>query len=246
MRRSMFRRFLFLFLPIVLYIAITPLACAQNKTILFREDFKDLDNWRALNFPKIQAHTVYSIETKDSESFLKAESKASASAIVYREEFNVYEYPKIRWSWKISNVYENSDPKAKAGDDYPLRIYIIFRYDPEASSGLEKIRYGSAKKIYREYPPHSTLNYVWASNIDQKMVQASPYTDKVKLIALEKGTKKAGIWQEEEVHIIKDYNMAFGTDPPAIAGIAIMNDADNTRQKSTSYMDFIEVFKGDE
>lgn len=35
---------------------------------------------------------------------------------------------------------------------------------------------------------------------------------------------------------------AFGKDPPAMAGIAIMNDSDNMGEMAVSYVDFLEVF----
>lgn len=216
---------------------------SQERQVFFREDFKTLEKWRPLTFPKISAHTTYGIESKDGESFLKAESNASASALIYKEEFNVYEYPKVRWRWKVDSVYRSGDPEKKSGDDYPIRIYVVFKYDPDKAGGLEKVKYGLAKKLYGEYPPHSTLSYVWASREDQKAIVTSPYTHRARLITLEKGDKKKGLWQDEEISIVEDYRKAFGADPPPIASLGIMNDSDNTGENSISYVDFIEVFK---
>ena len=53
------------------------------------------------------------------------------------------------------------------------------------------------------------------------------------------------MWQDEEINILQDYRSAFGKEPPSIASIAIMNDSDNTGQQSVSYIDFIEVFRGE-
>lgn len=227
----------------LLLLAFVAHGVSQERQVFFREDFKNLEKWRPLDFPKIPTHTIYSVESKDGESYLKAESNVSASALIFKEEFNVYEYPKVKWRWKVDNVYRTGDPEKKSGDDYPVRIYIVFKYDPEKAGGLEKVKYGLAKKIYGEYPPHSTLSYVWTSREDQKTVITSPYTDRAKLIALEKGNKKTGLWQDEEIDIVEDYRKVFGSDPPSMAGLGIMNDSDNTGEKSTSYVDFIEVFK---
>jgi hypothetical protein len=216
---------------------------AQGALVLFREDFSNLENWRPLYFPKIPRHSTYTVETNGSERFLKAESKESASALVYKQEFNVYEYPRLRWRWKVSNVYSDVDPEKKSGDDYPIRVYIIFKYDRETANAIDKVRYGIAKRLYGAYPPHSALNYVWANSLEQKAIITSPYTDRAKLITLEKGNKKVGMWQDEEANILQDYRTAFGVDPPPVASIAVMNDSDNTGQQSVSYIDFIEVFK---
>jgi hypothetical protein len=218
-------------------------AHSQSPTALLREEFNSLENWRPLYFQKISRHSTYTVERNGEESSLKAESDTSASAIIYRQEFNVYDYPNVRWRWKINNVYLTTDPETKSGDDYPIRIYIIFKYNPEKADSLEGFKYGIAKKLYGEYPPHSTLSYVWANNEGQKTIVTSPYTDKARLIALKKGGKRVGLWQTEEVNILSDYKKAFGTNPPEVASLAIMNDSDNTGQASVSYLDFIEVFR---
>jgi hypothetical protein len=138
-------------------------AHAAEQGVLFREDFADLANWKPLYFPKIEKHTVYSIESKGAERYLKAESKGSASALVYKREFNVNEYPHIRWRWKVENIYKSGDVHTKKGDDYPIRVYVLFKYNPEQAGFLDKLKYNTVKPIYGEYPPHSSLNYIWAS-----------------------------------------------------------------------------------
>jgi hypothetical protein len=216
---------------------------AQERSVLLHEDFKNLDNWKPLYFPKIEKHTVYSIESKDGEHYLRAESTASASGLLYKETFNLYDYPRMRWRWKISNVYEKGDGRTKAGDDYPIRTYVLFEYDPAKAGALDRIKYGLAKAIYGEYPPHSALTYVWSSVPWDQRIIASPHSDKVKMIALESGTKKVGTWQEEEVNILEDYRKAFGAEPPAKASLGIMNDSDNTAEHAVSFIRFIEIYR---
>jgi hypothetical protein len=230
---------------LLICITVTPLL-PQIRNVLFREDFQDLANWKPLTFPKIDRHTTYSVTLSGKESYLKAESNASASALVFKKEFDVYKYPRVRWRWKVANIYANARPAEKAGDDYPIRVYIIFRYDPDKPSSIyERLTYAVAKKAYGDYPPHSTVNYVWASSEEQKDIIVSPYTNRAMIIALRKGAREAGIWKEEEINILDDYKKAFGKDPPSLATIAVMNDSDNTGESSISYVDYIEV-SGDE
>ena len=229
-----------LFAFICLFIVFSQAHSGITET-LFRENFANLDDWRPLYFPKISKYSIYTIEQDGGESILRAESNASASAIVYRKDFHVYEYPMVRWRWKIDNIYRNVDPETKAGDDYPIRIYIMFKYNPDEAGPLEGLQYSIAKRRYGEYPPHSTLNYVWANREGQKDAITSPYTERARLIALEKGNKQGGTWLTEEVNILSDYRKVFGKDPPEVASLAIMNDSDNTGQSSVSYVDFIEV-----
>jgi hypothetical protein len=216
---------------------------AGEQKILFREDFNDLTNWKPLYFPKIEKHSSYGIHTDGNTSFLKAVSKDSASALMYKKLFNIYEYPFIKWCWKVENVYKNGDAKTKEGDDYPLRIYIMFKYDPKKAGFFEKLKYKTAKLVYGQYPPHSSLNYIWSNNKFTESIITSSYTKKSKMIPLQSGIMKVGTWQNEKVDIVKDYQRAFGTTPPAEASIAIMNDSDNTGESSVSYLDYIEVYR---
>ncbi|HTG01054.1 MAG TPA: DUF3047 domain-containing protein [Nitrospirota bacterium] len=229
---------------ILFLLAAVPLIClAGERTVLFHEDFQTLDNWRPFYFPKIEKHSVYSIVHQDGRTVLKAESNASASAMVFKESYSVYEYPMVRWRWKVDNVYAKGLSGVKAGDDYPMRVYIMFEYDPEQAGAFERLEYGIAKKIYGYYPPQSSINYVWANKEEGERIVTSPYTDRAKMVLLQRGKKNVGVWQDELVDVLADYEKAFGTKPPVRARIAIMNDSDNTGEQSVSYMEFIEVFR---
>jgi hypothetical protein len=232
-----------MFILVCLFLAMTSSTNGLATEGLFREDFDTLDEWKPLTFPKIKEHSTYSIETDQGNSYLKAESSNSASGLVYKTEFTVFDYPKARWRWKVDNVYRQGNAMKKAGDDYPIRVYIVFHYDPENASFGKKIKYGLARKLYGEYPPHSSLNYIWANRKQKDRFLTNTYADEAKMVILQTGADKSGTWQEEEVDILDDYRKAFGVEPPAVASIAIMNDSDNTGESSVSYIDYIEVFR---
>ena len=232
-----------LFLIAILIILPGPQAYSNDKNVFFHEDFNDLSNWRPLYFPKVKEHTVYSVVKEKDRNYLKAESNASASGISLKKEFNVYEYPKVRWMWKISNVYKKGNAWKKSGDDYPLRIYFTFKYNPEKASFVQRIKYGLAKKIYGEYPPHSGLNYIWANRQYDESIFTSTYAKEERMVILQSGLNNSGKWMEQEVNIIEDYRKAFGFDPPHVASIVIMNDSDDTGESSVSYIDYIEVYR---
>lgn len=214
-----------------------------EKQLLFREEFLSVDHWRPLYFPKIKQHATYVLTSKGGEQYLRAESKASASALVYKDGYNIFEYPQAVWRWKVDSHTLKGDPQTKSGDDYPIRVYFMFRYDPEKATFFEKLQYGLAKKLYGEYPPHSTLSYVWSYAETAPSVYDSPYTDKAKIIVLRNGGSAPGRWMTEERNILEDYRRVFGNDPPRTAGIALMADSDNTGGETAAAVDFIEVFR---
>lgn len=215
---------------------------ADGETFL-REEFASLDAWRPLTFPKIERHSTYTVVAGpgDAESSLRAESDRSASAIVWKRQYDVYEHPRLRWRWQVEKVYEKGDATNKEGDDYPLRIYVMFAYDAASASMGKRLKYGLAKLVYGEYPPDSGLNYVWESRENAAEYVVSPYTDSVMLYLKEKGAARAGQWITEEADVLADYRRAFGKNPPRSASLGVMNDSDNTGEKSVSFIDWIEV-----
>ena len=223
-----------------LLIATGGVAAAETNGV-FREDFRDLAHWTPVHFPKIKRHSIYTVVAEGGRTVLKTESRASASGIALRKTFNPYDTPCLRWRWKVDNVYRQADGRIKAGDDYPLRIYVMFPYDPARAGLSDRVLYGALRAVYGQYPPHSTLNYVWASHPQAGEVIVSPYTDSARMIVLERGPARTGQWVEESVHILKDYRKAFGQDPPPTAALAIMNDSDNTGEAATSYVEFLEL-----
>lgn len=210
--------------------------------VLLQEQFEDLANWEPLSFPDMKKPCDYSIVEDEEGSYLKAKSEASASGLKYRETFDVFEYSNARWRWKAENVYEKGNLCSKEGNDFPLRIYIVFKYDPNKAGFFTRLKYSSAKLLFGEYPPHSALNYIWANKDHGEKVINSPNTRRSKLIT-KRGLSDVGSWQNEEVNILDDYRKAFGEDPPKIASVIVMNDSDDTGECSVSYIDYIEVYQ---
>lgn len=228
---------------VILAIVLLPMAASAQSAVLLREEFNDLARWRPVTFPKIQEHSQYTIENQGRESVLRAESRASASAIVYREPFSVYDYPRLHWKWKVENVYEKGDARTKEGDDYPLRIYVLFEYDPDRASLRQKLKHELGRRIFGEELPLATLVYIWANREDEKGIIPSPYTSDAQLFVLQRGKRNLSRWILEERNMLEDYRRAFGTDPPARATLGIMNDSDNTKEASVSFVGFIEVYR---
>lgn len=236
----MFRRWLILIL--VSFLMSGTRIHADDK-VFFREDFKSLDTWEHFFFRGVDRHTTYEIEKQGDSSVLAAKSSASASALVNQRTFEVAEYPIIRWRWKVDNLYVNGNYRQKSGDDFPMRVYVFFAYDPETAPIGMKIKYELARTLYGQYPPHSSLNYIWANHPHETEVVFNPFTERSVMIPLQHGPQKVGQWVDESVNVLQDYRRAFGDDPPLQASLAIMNDSDNTGESSTSYIQFIEVRK---
>lgn len=227
-------------LAAVLLFTVFSLTAAGEERVLLREEFDTLERWEPLTFPRIKKHSSYSVEPLEGGAALRAVSDNSASGIVLRGTFAVEDFPILRWRWKAESVYEAGDARTKEGDDYPLRLYLVFPFDPERANWREKISYKAARILYGKYPPQSALNYIWANREHEESILPNTFTKNAMMIIL-RGPGDVGSWHDEEVDIVADYRRAFGEDPPPRAGLAIMNDSDGTGESSVSYIDFIEV-----
>lgn len=209
------------------------------------ENFSSLEGWEPLEFPKIEAHSEYEVidsdEAEAGGAVVRARAEASASGLIFKETFEVAENPFVEWRWKVEDTVPGGNAASKDGDDYALRIYIIFPYDPAEASFGTKLKYNAAKLIYGEYPPLASLNYVWANRIWEREILPNAFTDRAMMFAVETGRDHVGQWRSYRVDIRADYRAAFGKEPPATASLAIMSDTDNTGESATAYIDYIRV-----
>jgi len=217
-------------------------AAAEGGKTLLDERFLTLERWKPLLFPKIPRHSTYSADRCDGRPCLRMDSENSASALVMKESFNVYEFPLLAWSWKVSSVYAKGDSATREGDDYPARLYVMFAYDPDSASFGKQVQYGLARTLYGEYPPDSTISYIWDNRAGDAPFIVNAYTDAARMIPVDAGTEMVNTWREHQVDIVRDYTMAFGRKPPARASLAVMIDSDNTGESARAWFRSIRLF----
>tara|TARA_B100000315_G_C14164162_1_gene401452 strand:+ start:198 stop:413 length:216 start_codon:yes stop_codon:yes gene_type:complete len=56
-----------------------------------------------------------------------------------------------------------------------------------------------------------------------------------KMIVVESSNENVDQWMDEERNVYKDYQKAFGDEPPLVNGIAIMTDTGKTGETATAY-----------
>lgn len=194
------------------------------------------DPWKPLLFDDIENHTTYKHVMEGSTSVIRAESSNSSSGLIRKITIDPTIHPTVSFSWKIQNTLETADLADKNKNDAPARVFISFAYDSEQVHWLEKLKFEASKAIYGEYPPITTLIYVWASHLQKGTITESPYSDRVKIIVLESGNAEAGKWVTEKRDVFTDYCEAFRTETvPMISGVAIMTDTDNTTGQAVSW-----------
>ncbi len=200
------------------------------------------DSWKPVTFERINEHTEYSLVEDNGTMVVKAVSHGSSSGLTREVTIDPKLYPIVEWRWKVENILKHGDVTTKEGDDYPARLYITFAYDGSHVGLFEKAQYEVARLVYGQYPPIGAINYIWDSRSPVGTIVPNPYTDRVKMIVLESGQEKVGQWVAESRNLYKDYQKAFGDDPPLVSGVAVMTDTDNTQESAVAYFGDI-VFK---
>ena len=162
-----------------------------------------------------QGETTYELVLEEGRPAVKAESRASASALIYRIALDPKAYPRLSWSWKIGRTIGKGDERTKEGDDYAARVYVVF-----PSTLFWRTR---------------AVNYIWANRLPQGAFLPNAYTGNAVMVAVESGDANADRWIDEERNLVEDYRRAFGEDPPKIGAVAIMTDTDNTGEEAIAW-----------
>jgi len=204
------------------------------------------EGWELLNLGGAERKTNYSLVEDDGVLVVRAQSNNAASAMFFPLKIDLKKTPIVQWRWKIEKVLSKGDALRKDGDDYPTRLYIIFDYDSSRLSFFEKISYETYKAIHGVYPPLAALNYLWANKLPVGTVVSNTYSDRVKMYAVDSGSARAGEWVTHQRNMYEDYVNAFGEEPLAVTGIAIMTDTDNTGEQVTAYYGDIRLLSAEQ
>ncbi len=172
-----------------------------------------LDGWTERSF---DGNTHYELVSEAGVSVLKGHTVKQAS-ILYREKtINLLENPIVNWSWKIDRTYMGINEKAREGDDFPARLYVV------AQTG---------------FLPWETvaINYVWASELPIGEIWANPFTDKAKMIAIQSGDSQVGMWTAHSRNVAQDFKTLFDQDIKELSGYAVMVDGDNAKVEAVAW-----------
>lgn len=184
------------------------------------DDYKDglSPKWEEKSF---KGKTRYQVTREDNQLCIKATSRASASALYYKIEYDLKDYPILTWLWKVDHVLSKGDAHTKQGDDYAARVYVVF---PSLIFWRTK-----------------ALNYIWANKLPRGKAIPNSYTSNAMMIAVESGSTYAGKWRGVRRNVFEDYRRYFGVDPPKVGAIAIMTDTDNTGQMAIAWYGPIQI-----
>ena len=135
----------------------------------------------------------------------------------------------LRFSWKVPQLPAGADLGVRDKADSSVRIILAFEGDRSRLSARDQLLSDLAHAMTGEPMPYATLMYVWCSKRPEGAVIRNSRTDRIRKLVVESGRGRLNQWIEYERDIRADFRRAFGEEPGALVGIAIMTDSDNTR-----------------
>lgn len=176
--------------------------------------------------PRVERQTEYRAVRVGGRAALRATARCSASARALRlDAIDLARTPMLRWSWWAERLSPVEDERSRAGDDFAARVSVLFPFESERASWLERLRHEFAKRLAGRETPGTLLYFVWTTREAPGNVWKSPRADEAVMWALERGP--ADGWREAEVDVASAYRRAFGREAPPPVGIALMSDSDD-------------------
>ena len=86
-----------------------------------------------------------------------------------------------------------------------------------------------------EPPPFATLMYVSDTQAEVGFGRVQQAQRPNSQDRLESGPAHLGQWRSYERDVRADYRRAFGEDPGALIGLAVMTDSDNTQSRAEAW-----------
>ena len=121
-------------------------------------------DWESITISSIPQHTQYTLKNVNDVTVLHAESSASMSGVARKADIDPHATPWLQWRWRTSQLNEKSQLGSRAGDDFPVRIYVFFDYDIMLLPFFKRVIVRIARALYGERLPLAALCYVWTED----------------------------------------------------------------------------------
>lgn len=192
-------------------------------------------DFRMVSYPNVKPNQ-FALVLDEGKTVLKVDSNNSAGSMaVPIAMLGGQTGTTLQWRWKVDRILEKADMDEALGDDHSARLYVFFDVPLEALSLADRTRIRLARSISGVDVPTAALCYVWDNKHRVGYTAWSPFTRQLRKIVLQSGPETVGQWRIETRDVAEDFKRAFGFDAPAITGISVGNDSDNTNDHVTTW-----------
>jgi hypothetical protein len=188
------------------------------------------EGWREERLRGV-APNQHELVSADARTVLRIGSRRSASSLVWRFPAPL-RATRLAWRWCVDAWPAAAAHAAfgeKAGDDFGLRLYLLFDYPTDRVPIADRMLLALARTLHDPGLPAAALCYVADPRVPAGTVVSSPYSARVKITVL-RSEPQPGAWWAEDRNLPGDFQRAFGEEHgpgmPPIAAVALAADTD--------------------
>lgn len=168
---------------------------------------------------------------------VKLHSKAALTFLEKTVNIDIKEFPIVTWKWKVEKNLQGNDERTVEGDDHPIRIFFVFEPDPSKQSLWFRFkRFLYLDRIHGHPMGGRFTEYLWSSHLQTGDTINDPGKPWQKLIVVEGASSNLGKWLSYKRNLYEDFKNLYGEEPRRLIFIGILNDTDQTKQETVSYI----------
>jgi Protein of unknown function (DUF3047) len=190
--------------------------------------------WQHFKLPG-KTPSQFRVASGEGRKSVKVSAKSATSMLRYKLRLESKDLAAVKFSWKVPMLIQNADLAERDLDDAPVRLVLAFEGDRSKFSTRNAMLSELSNALTGEPMPYATLMYVWCNTRAPGTVVNNPRTDRIRKLVVESGGKNLNQWMDYERDIRADFFKAFGEEPGALVGVALMTDTDNTRSDATAW-----------
>jgi hypothetical protein len=207
------------FFIVALFFFARPLFAENDSNVIEFGVFSNcIEHGLPCGWEKFKEIKGVSLQRDSTGFYVNITSIRDVEGIGKRHTFNTDVFHWLRWRWKVRVLPLGAREDIKKKNDSAAGIYIAFK-------GM--------------FPFNHVLKYAWSSSLPVGTVTKSPHHAGTKVFIIRSGPADIGNWISEQRNIVDDYRTAFASDPPAVVGVAIQTDSDDT--KTSASADFADI-----
>ncbi len=184
------------------------------------------ENWEPWLPLPTNSRTRYSVARLDGYMCMEADATNGNSALRRVIRITPQRHPVVEWRWWVPRLASDTEPRALSRPTPRARLMLAFHGDAAKLDIETRVQLRMAKAMTGEGLPYSSLMYVWLNGVPTGTVVRSPYTERVRLIAVDSDPSRFDHWVDMRRNVREDYLRAFGEEPGDIVAVGIFTDVD--------------------
>lgn len=197
--------------------------------------------WRPAGLPnQKKPFTAFGVVAQDGRRALRIEADSSYGNLLHPLRVDLATPRTLSWRWQVERLNDQADLHKRGGDDTTVKLCALFDLSLDKVPFVERQKLNLARSMTSDPVPAATVCYVWDARLPVGTELPSAFTDRLRYVVLQSGAARVGQWVAEKRDLGADFLRLFGKESggevPALIGIAVGADADNTRQRSVAYV----------